>query len=173
MEKTRHFFIPHLAESFNDFIKRKHSGYNSKKRPKDAIKNHAEIVLKNIDPIKRPIKIEWTPVLTKPKNHSKKKRGYDVLNYVHQYKYTEDQLQKLKKIVNDGNKYVVRHELNSPVFIPNQKQNGIILSITELTEDEINYYEKNKIEKFEAIKDQLISDDEIDLLLAKNHFGVE
>lgn len=173
MSKKHYYFIPHLAESFNEFQKRKNQGINSKKKVKDAIKNFAKIAFKDIPEFKNPIEIEWTPVLSKPKSHSRKKRGYDVLNYSHQYKYSEDMLTELKKIKDDGNKFVKRHKLNTPIFIKENEQRGIIVIITELSESEVERIETEKLKSFDMIKNQLMTVDEVDQLFAINFFKGE
>ena len=168
--KEHKIFIPYLSESFNDFIKRSKGSrtskngnktfFNAQTDEKDRIKNQAKRLFKDLEKIDKPIEIEWIPIISKYKNHKTKKRAYDVLNYVHQYKYTEDQLEGLKIIVNDSSKYVKKHILNTPLDLPEFGKNGIIIIIRELTESSIKEMEKEKMEIFECIKDQSLESDE-------------
>lgn len=148
MSKEYVVFIPHLSMSLNDYLK---VHYRGKSKVKNPIKNFAATALHNLKKIDQPIELEWIPVLTKPKNHSRKKRGYDVLNYCHQYKYTEDQLEDLKKIVNDGNQYVKRHICNTPIYKKDWKSNGIIMIIRELENEDVSDVENKKDIYFNAV----------------------
>ena len=181
--KEHKLFIPYLSESFNDFIKRskgsktsktgKKTFYNAQTDEKKRIKNHAKRIFIKINKIKKPIEIEWIPLISKYENHSKKKRAYDVLNYVHQYKYSEDQLQELKKIVNDNSKYVKRHLLNSPLDLPEIGKNGIMVIIRELDEKNIKELEDFKMSILEGVRDQIENnndDDWTDLDFVRQYF---
>lgn len=160
MTKEHAIFIPHLAESLNKFMSRKNKGFGSKTQVKNAIKNFAKTAFDDLEEIEKPIEIEWIPVLSKPKNHVRKKRGYDVLNYSHQYKYTEDQLTELKKIADDGNRFVKRHILNTPIFVSDNEVKGIIVLIREIEENDIQEMEETKLKIFEKIRPQIKSEEE-------------
>lgn len=129
MNKEKIIFIDHIADSFNSFVNITKHGY--KKQLKDRYKRFAENAIKNLEPVKKGsiIEIEWIPVINKFENHSRKKRDYDVLNYCHQYKYSEDTLTKNKIIVDDSSKYVCRHILNSAIYDDKLQHRGIIMII--------------------------------------------
>ncbi len=140
-------FIDHIAETFNTFVNKNRY---QKTSTKNAIKRFAEIALIKLKPFEKPVVLEWVPVIGRFKNHKRKKRVYDVLNYSHQYKYSEDQLTQLKKIVDDGNGYVKKHICHTPLDKPDFEGRGIMLIITEVEDNDIQEIEDFKDEKFES-----------------------
>ena len=148
MSKTRQevVFIKHIAETFNTFVNKNRYVKTS---DKNAMKNFAKHAIKHLEEFDKPVELEWIPVIGRFKNHRRKKRGYDVLNYVHQYKYSEDMLTELSKIVDDNNKYVKRHTMHVPLDKPDFEGRGILLIITEVDDKGLKKIEDRKESLFE------------------------
>lgn len=166
MVKEHIVFIEYMSESFNDFTKK--NNVNMKTQEKNKIKKAAINALEKLTEVEI-IEIEWIPVLTKLDHKKSKKRGYDVLNYCHQYKYSEDQLEELKKIKNDGNKFVKRHICHSPIYKEDYK-NGIIMVIREIENDYISELEDRKNNYFSLVSGiikTIENDEEKDEFLSK------
>lgn len=167
MVKEHIVFIEYMSESFNEFTKK--INVNMKTQEKNRIKKAAINALEKLTEVEI-IEIEWIPVLTKLDHEKSKKRGYDVLNYCHQYKYSEDQLEDLKKIKNDGNKFVKRHICHSPIFKEGYK-NGIIMVIREIENDYVSSLEDRKNNYFSLASGEIKTvenNEETDELLSKN-----